>query len=75
MNRVELVFSQALEEDFIEAFRRNMIQKFTELPAVRGHVARKVSLSLSTGPRFHDYSQSAFRKGAVLWQGIFLQGL
>ncbi|MCK9170717.1 MAG: hypothetical protein M0P01_09910 [Treponema sp.] len=36
MNRVELIFSQALEEDFIEAFRRNMIQKFTELPAVRG---------------------------------------
>jgi len=36
MNRVELIFSQALEEDFIEAFRQNMIKNFTELPAVKG---------------------------------------
>ena len=36
MNRVELIFSQALEEDFIEAFRQNMIKNFTELPTVKG---------------------------------------
>jgi hypothetical protein len=36
MNRVELIFSQALEEDFVEAFRQNMIQKFTEIPVVKG---------------------------------------
>ena len=36
MNRIELIFSQALEEDFVEAFHRNMIKKYTAIPVAKG---------------------------------------
>jgi hypothetical protein len=36
MNRIELIFSQVLEEDFADLFRKNMITRYTEFPSVKG---------------------------------------
>ena len=36
MWRIELIFSQAMDEDFIEAFKKKQVKNYTKLPAVQG---------------------------------------
>jgi|GEM_PF-300404 len=36
MRRIELIFSQAMEEDFIQSFHLKQIKNYTEFPEVRG---------------------------------------
>lgn len=36
MQRIELIFSQAMEEDFVEAFKKRMIRNYTEIPSLIG---------------------------------------
>lgn len=51
--RIDLVFSQALEEDFVEQFEMNKIERYTIVPIVKGKGYSQPKLGTAVWPQLN----------------------
>lgn len=51
--RIDLVFSQALEEDFVEQFELNRIERYTIVPIVKGKGYSQPKLGTAVWPQLN----------------------